>query len=209
MDMIIYFNGQPLYLCDEKTPEIEELLTHPDAIYMDELSKPAIKTLLHEVKKEEFHAGVICHKDFEALKKTFFKQFLNIEAAGGIVQNEKRDILFIRRLGKWDLPKGKLDEGEVPETAAAREIEEETGVNGLELKYKICNTYHVYEAFGKTYLKTTHWYYFETMGVHKLSAQEEENITEVKWFSTKDIKIPVADTWPAIKDVLSTFFDKP
>ncbi len=205
----IYFEGQPLYLCDEKNAEIEEVLKHPDAIYLDEISTPAIKTLIHEVKKEEFHAGVICHPNIEKLKKLFFKHFNGIEAAGGIVQNEQKEILFIKRLGKWDLPKGKIEKDEKPDTAAAREIEEETGINKLTLKYKIGETYHVYETFGKINLKTTHWFYFEKTGAQKGNPQTEENITEVKWFATKEIKTPVSNTYPSIKDILSVFFDKP
>ncbi|MEI6184694.1 MAG: NUDIX domain-containing protein, partial [Bacteroidota bacterium] len=41
-----------------------------------------------------------------------------IIAAGGIVTNPDNDILFIFRRGKWDLPKGKLDEGESIEQCA-------------------------------------------------------------------------------------------
>ncbi|HAO06115.1 MAG TPA: NUDIX hydrolase, partial [Chryseobacterium sp.] len=36
----------------------------------------------------------------------FQKLFRIIEAAGGIVNNPEGEILFIKRLGKWDLPKG-------------------------------------------------------------------------------------------------------
>ena len=39
----------------------------------------------------------------------------------------------MKRLGKWDLPKGKLDKGETIEECALREIEEETGAKGLSI----------------------------------------------------------------------------
>lgn len=209
MEITVYFEGQPLYLCDELSPKLKEILAHPDAIFIDELSTAAIKTLLHEVNKEEFHAGVILHHDFEALKKAFFKHFVAIEAAGGVVQNAKKEILFIYRLERWDLPKGKIEIDEKADEAAVREIEEETGVNKLVLKNLICETYHVYKAFGKTFVKTTHWFYFSTTYEGKSIAQTEENITAVKWWATKDIKIPVATIYPAIRDVLTVFFDKP
>jgi len=35
-----------------------------------------------------------------------------IIAAGGLVTNENNELLMIFRRGKWDLPKGKADEGE-------------------------------------------------------------------------------------------------
>ncbi len=114
----IYFGDKPVILCNEIDKELNEILHHPDAVFVDEVSPRAIKAMLHEIKKAEFHAGVIWHSDLEKLKETFFKNFKVIEAAGGIVQNEKKDILFIYRLGKWDLPKGKIEKGEKEEACA-------------------------------------------------------------------------------------------
>ena len=147
----IYFDDKPVYLCNEIDQEIQEILHHPEAIFIDEISSPAIKSLLHEIKKETFHAGVLIHSNLEELKKVFFKQFDTIEAAGGIVQNDQHQILFIFRLNKWDLPKGKVEKGENYEQAAIREVEEETGVSNLHLKNKISCTYHTYSAFGKIF----------------------------------------------------------
>jgi 8-oxo-dGTP pyrophosphatase MutT (NUDIX family) len=56
-----------------------------------------------------------------------------IEAAGGLVLNERGNLLMIFRRGKWDLPKGKRDAGESIETCAVREVEEETGLVGVQL----------------------------------------------------------------------------
>src|SRR6476661_1663707 len=112
MQIKIYFGDKPVYLCDELDEILTELIHHPDVVFIDELSSPAINSLLHEIKKEDFHAGIIIHKNFEKLKKDFFKHFTFIEAAGGIVQNDRKDLLFIFRRGKWDLPKGKMEKGE-------------------------------------------------------------------------------------------------
>lgn len=209
MHIKIYFGNKPVFLCDDINQELNEILHHPDAVFVDEISGPAIKSLLHEIKKPEFHAGVLWNKDLEQLKKVFFKHFLLIEAAGGIVQNNKKELLFIYRLGKWDLPKGKMEKGEKPDECALREVEEETGVTNLTLKKKIGETYHTYDEFGKHILKTTHWYYMTCSAAQKLVPQTEEDITETKWISTKDIKEPVANTYPSIKDILSKFFDEP
>lgn len=159
MHIKIYFGDKPVFLCDDINAELHEILHHPDAVFIDELSGSAIKSLLHEIKKEEFHAGVLWDKDLDKLKKVFFKHFTVIEAAGGIVQNSKKEILFIYRLDKWDLPKGKMEKSEKPHECAIREVEEETGVTRLSLKEKIGETYHTYDAFGKHFLKITHWYY--------------------------------------------------
>ncbi len=205
----IYFGKEPVILCDEIDKEINEILHHPDAMFIDEISPKAIKSMLHEIKKEEFHAGVIWHSDLGKLKETFFKNFKVIEAAGGIVQNEKKDILFINRLGKWDLPKGKIEKNEKQEDCAVREVTEETGVANLFLKKKIGETYHVYDEFGKHFLKISHWFHMTTPSKQELVPQTEEHITETKWVKTADIKEPMANTYPNIKNILSQFFDEP
>lgn len=205
----IYFGDKPVILCDEIDKEINEIVHHPDAVFIDEISQRAIKSMLHEIKKEEFHAGVIWHNDLEHLKDIFFKNFMVIEAAGGIVQNDKKEILFIKRLGKWDLPKGKIEKDEKQEDCAIREIMEETGVTDLFLKKKIGETYHVYDEFGKHFLKISHWFHMTCSSNQKLVPQTEENITEIKWIKTLHIKEPMANTYPSIKNILSTFFDEP
>jgi 8-oxo-dGTP pyrophosphatase MutT (NUDIX family) len=209
MQIKIYFNEKPVYLCDTLNAELKEIMHHPDAVFIDEFSTPAINSLLHEIKKEEFHAGIILHRDLEDLKKSFFKHFKLIEAAGGIVQNDKKEILFIFRRGKWDLPKGKMEKKETPEIAAQREVEEETGVKGLRLKKKIGETYHTYDEFGKHILKISHWFYFTCDSNQELTPQTEEDITETKWIKTKDIKEPMKNTFENIKDIMSRFFDAP
>ena len=207
MHIKIYFGDKPVYLCDEIDKELNEILHHPDAVFMDEISKAAIKSLLHEMMKEEFHAGVVWHPDLDKLKKVFSKHFEPIEAAGGIVQNDKKELLFILRLGKWDLPKGKVEKGEDAAACAIREVEEETGVTNLQLKKKAGETYHTYNAFGKHFLKTTHWYHMACSSKQTLVPQTEEDIAEIKWVKIKDIKGPLTNTYPSIKDILGVFFD--
>ena len=56
-----------------------------------------------------------------------------IIAAGGLVTNPHHEILWIFRRGFWDLPKGKLEEGETIQTCALREVQEETGIHKLQL----------------------------------------------------------------------------
>ena len=209
MHIKIYFGNKPVFLCDDLNEELKELLHHPDAVFIDEVTSPAIKSLLHEIKKEEFHAGVMQGQDLAKLKKQFFKHFTLIEAAGGIVQNTKKELLFIYRLGKWDLPKGKIETNESTDDCAIREVEEETGITNLTIKKKIGETYHTYDAFGKHFLKTTYWYYMVCPLGQKLVPQTEEDITDLKWVHTKNIAEPVANTYPSIKDILSRFFDEP
>ena len=203
----IYFNEKTVYLCDDLDTELKEILHHPDAIFMDEFSAPAIKSLLHEIDKPEFHAGVLLHTDLKELKKAFFKYFTEIETAGGIVQNEDNELLFIYRLDKWDLPKGKVEEGEDLESCAIREVEEETGVTNLTIKTKIGNTYHTYNAFGKHFIKTTHWYHIGCSYKQNLVPQTEENISDLKWITKNAIPELMKNTYPSIKDILNIFFN--
>ena len=78
---------------------------------------------------------------------TFLKkarqQFKYIEAAGGLVYNNEGACLFIYRRDKWDLPKGKIDVGELPIEAAKREVEEECGVVVREVNELLAETYPV------------------------------------------------------------------
>ena len=76
-----------------------------------------------------------------------------IIAAGGLVTNAQGEILWIFRRGFWDLPKGKLDEGETIQSCAIREVEEETGVGKLSITQKLQKTYHIFKRNGKYKLK--------------------------------------------------------
>ena len=209
MKLKIYFGDKPVYLCDDFDEELTELSHHPDVVLIEELSSPAINSLLHEIKKEDFHAAICRHENFEKLKKDFTKHFTFIRAAGGIVLNEKKEMLFIFRKGKWDLPKGKMDKKESAEACAKREITEETGVNTLTIKNKVGETYHCYNEFGKSIMKQSTWFYMTCKDKQTLKAQTEEDITEVKWVPTKDIRKPMENTYATIKDVLKIFFDTP
>ena len=73
--------------------------------------------------------------------KDFSDNYKVIEAAGGLVFNQKNEILMIFRNGKWDLPKGKLEAGESVESCAVREVEEECGVSDLKIIKKLKDTF--------------------------------------------------------------------
>lgn len=176
---------------------------HPDAVFIDEISPRAIKSLLHEIAKPEFHAGILFNADLEQLKKVFFKQFILVQTGGGVVQNEKKQILMIFRRGKWDLPKGKLDKGETLEQAALREVAEETGLKNVKPGKKITVTYHTYNEFGKHILKESHWYKMTADSSQKFIPQTQEDITEIRWVDQKDLGKYFKNTFSTIKEVLA------
>ncbi|OVE55902.1 NUDIX hydrolase [Chryseobacterium mucoviscidosis] len=139
----------------------------------------------------------------------FQKLFRIIEAAGGIVNNPEGEILFIKRLGKWDLPKGKMEKGESREESAVREIEEETGLSNVELVRFINTTYHIYiERNGDKVLKCTHWFEMNFDGEDTSKPQIEEGITEVAWKNTTQIEDEVfPSTFKNIKLIVKEFWN--
>ncbi|SDF03800.1 NUDIX hydrolase [Epilithonimonas hungarica] len=152
----------------------------------------------------------IYHSDIDKLWTDFKQFFKNIEAAGGIVLNPENKILFIHRLGKWDLPKGKIEIGESRELAAIREVEEECGISDLELKDFINPTYHVYtERDGQKVLKTTYWFEMSYNGNETPKPQIEEGINEVGWKTEEEIEnIILPSTFQNIKLILNNFKNK-
>lgn len=143
-------------------------------------------------------------QDLEQMWKEFRKSIIAIEAAGGIVKNEEQEILFIKRLGMWDLPKGKIEKGESTELAALREIEEETGISNLKIKAFITESYHIYiDRNHQNILKITHWFLMKHTGNEIAIPQLEEGITEVSWKNNDEIRNEVYNsTFKNIKMIL-------
>jgi 8-oxo-dGTP pyrophosphatase MutT (NUDIX family) len=146
-------------------------------------------------------------ENIDEIWSEFQKLFRIIEAAGGIVNNSAGEILFIKRLGKWDLPKGKMEKGESREESAVREIEEETGLTNVELVKFINTTYHIYvERNGDKILKCTHWFEMNFYGEDTSKPQIEEGITEVAWKNALQIEDEVfPSTFKNIKLIVEEF----
>jgi 8-oxo-dGTP pyrophosphatase MutT (NUDIX family) len=202
MHIKISFNDKPLFLTDSITAEIEPYVHHDDAIFIDEFSLGGIKSMIHEMRQEKVHAGIYLHSNVAELKKAFWKKFMLIKAAGGLVVNEANELLFIFRRGKWDLPKGKLDEGETLEACAVREIQEETGLQKVELNKHLVTTWHTYDESGHHILKETAWYLLSAPKDQALTPQTIEQITQIEWAKASSIEKYVSNTFPAIVDVL-------
>ena len=201
----IYFNDKPLFLCNEIDHIIQPYVHHDDAVFIDELNSHTVKTVIHEMELAKVHAGVFYHTDLEELKKAFFKKFSRIQAAGGLVQSEKGELLFIFRRGKWDLPKGKLDKGEKLETCALREVKEETGLTQLSLGPVLGVTYHTYHEGSKHILKESHWWTMSAKGNEKLRPETEEDITDIKWVKKTDLSKFIANSYALIADLLKQY----
>ena len=127
---------------------------------------------------------------------------VKIVAAGGLVTNDFNELLMIFRRGKWDLPKGKLDKGETLEQCAVREVEEETGLQKINLIGHLLITWHTYHEGTKFILKESHWYTMKTSHQQKLTPQTEEDIQEVIWVKDNDLPQYMKNAFPSVVDVL-------
>ncbi|MFA6260326.1 MAG: NUDIX domain-containing protein [Bacteroidia bacterium] len=160
--------------------------------------------LIRECEGMRSKGFVVLCDDEEYAFKDFYTHFVAIEAAGGMVFNDTGDVLLIKRLGKWDLPKGKIDGDETPPEAALREVKEECGIGILKLIKEIQVTYHTYKMHNHRFLKLTYWYLMSTSWKETLIPQKEEHITEAKWFNTKELNLEELDTYLSISDLLKT-----
>jgi 8-oxo-dGTP pyrophosphatase MutT (NUDIX family) len=201
----IYFGDKPLFLCDGVSSDIEPYLHHDDTILIEEFSSPAIKSMIYEMELPGIHAGIFQHHDLDALKKAFWKKFLVIKAGGGVVWNPDQELLFIHRRGKWDLPKGKLDDGETIDHCAKREVEEETGLQSVSITRPLLTTYHTYHESGKHILKETYWFEMAATGIQQLVPQTSEDIHAVDWLPREKWDQVLTNTFPSIKDVLELY----
>lgn len=143
--------------------------------------------------------------DVEDLWMRIQDRYEHIEAAGGMVQNTCGEVLFIYRLGKWDLPKGKLEVGEDVRECALREVEEECGVSGHHIVEDLPVTYHTYVQNGQPILKKTYWYLMKIEGRPELTPQTEEDIQATEWLKEKEWKKVDKNTYPSIKSLLETY----
>ncbi|MBB6680767.1 NUDIX domain-containing protein [Aequorivita sp. 609] len=163
------------------------------------LKQARFKKLVKKINNGELLYVNLYHKNAEKLERFLRKKIKVVEAAGGLVYNSKKEILFIRRNGKWDLPKGKIEKGESYREAAIREVEEETGVEGLEIRDFIMKTYHVFTRNNKYRLKITHWYEMYTDYDGPLTPQPEEGIKKAKWKNFEKSQDALKNSYENIK----------
>ena len=157
------------------------------------------KKLIKQILKGDLDYINLYHKNEEKLEKFLKKKLPVVKAAGGLVYNHKKEILFIYRNSKWDLPKGGVENNETIEEAAVREVEEETGVQHLKIKDFIAKTYHVFKRNGEFKLKITHWYEMHTDYDEDLTPQAEEGIKKAKWKNFEKSQKALRDSYENIK----------
>jgi len=153
-------------------------------------------------KGKRFDLVTLYFDEVEQLFADFASHFKIIEAAGGLVFNEKNDILLIFRRGVWDLPKGKIDSGESKEAAAVREVQEETGLQNLTLGDLRDTMYHTYREAKQRILKRTYWYKMHTTDA-KLTPQAEEDIERAEWWQLEKFLKSELPVYASIRELLA------
>ncbi len=167
------------------------------------IKKARMQEIIKEISANTEAKIHLYHKDEDRLLKKLCKKLPVVVAGGGKVFNHENKILFIYRNKKWDLPKGKVEKGEPIELCAIREVEEETGVTGLQITKFLQKTYHIFKRNGTYKLKITYWFEMTTDYTGPLVAQEEEDITKVKWKSRKKTKKALQNSYANIRLLFS------
>ena len=108
------------------------------------------------------------------------------ESAGGIVfrleRGKPRYLLIRDSYRNWGFPKGHLEPGEEPATAAIREVAEETGLRALLLRGLIDTIDWDFRFRGQAIHKVCHFFLMESRR-SRTSPQRAEGITACRWMS--------------------------
>ncbi|MBB1194407.1 NUDIX hydrolase [Flavobacterium sp. SOK18b] len=187
----VFVNDKPLFLTNHISKETDFQLFLLESIDIEQL---IVKIFQNKINK-----AYLYHPDETLIMKTLKAKIPVCKAGGGLVYNKKGEVLFIFRNGKWDLPKGGIEKGEDIEDTAMREVEEETGVNGLSISHKLQKTYHVFKRNGKYKLKVTHWFEMQSDFEGTPQGQLEEGIEKVAWMNADQIKEALKNSYENIK----------
>ncbi len=170
-----------------------------ERIYAAEELTTAVKTL---VDHSDVLSAHLWSPDIEGVWEEFRSMYKFIVAAGGAVTDEDGRLLVIKRLGKWDLPKGKVEPDEAIEAAAIREVQEECGLKELKIIAPMPSTWHTYERKGKMFLKRTDWYLMRGSSKEVLTPQMDEDIEEVRWMDSEEVAKMKEVTYPSLRAVV-------
>lgn len=194
----IYFEKRCIIIC----PPDEQALTDPNAIQLSLGDASEIHSLIGMFEQSEsLHRIYIPTSDTSGTYRKICNEFKEVNAGGGLVSNRRGDFLLINRNGLWDLPKGHQEEGEDIKITSLREVQEETGVNHLELGRLICITDHCYKRDGIWHLKHTWWFDMLYTDPVDLTPQKEEDITKAAWVAKSSLPPFLKKTYPSIQEV--------
>ncbi len=195
----VFFNDRAVYLSDDisRTGEMEKGVS-----YRFDNRRGLRNAVDNFSSRADIQSLHIFHDDLPMLMEEFKACFQLIDAGGGLVFNRKGAFLVIKRNGIWDLPKGKLEQGEDFEIAALREVQEETGLKKLVTVQPIVSTYHTYQIEGRQVLKRTQWFEMHYPGKKDPILESKEGITKYRWTNQGQTDFIMKNTFGSIVDVL-------
>ncbi|WP_298739037.1 NUDIX hydrolase [uncultured Chitinophaga sp.] len=194
----IYLNERPLILC----PRQRDIpASYKDAPVCPNPDAAAITQTLQALENGEIASAVFVQADTTRLLEAIKGHFSVLVAAGGLITNPAGEILLMFRRNRWDLPKGKQDEGESLEECAVREVREETGLQQITLGNKITETFHFYPMKDKKILKHTYWYRMQFTGTELTVPQIEEDIMDIQWIKPENLGKYLKFSYKNIEDV--------
>ncbi|MCU0395913.1 MAG: NUDIX domain-containing protein [Chitinophagaceae bacterium] len=198
----VYFGNKPFYITDHLDPTLYALSSRGGTILINQPTVSCLPRCIHDLEHTEARAAIVLTHHTGYFWNEFCNHFQYIMAAGGLVVNPAGAFLFIFRRGAWDLPKGKLDEGEDIRTCALREITEETGLQDIQITGELGSTWHTYHERGAFVLKETQWFRMAHGGGEALVPQAEEDITDIRWISQSELDQVMRNTFPSIEEVI-------
>jgi ADP-ribose pyrophosphatase YjhB (NUDIX family) len=187
----VFVNDCLIILTDNKN-----ISTNLNKVFFEDIN---IIELVEELFQKKHEGMCLLCSDLNESWNNFQSYFKVQKAAGGKVLNSAKKILFIDRFDKWDLPKGKLENGERVEQCAIREVEEECGITNLQIEKQLQTTYHIFKHKEKTILKVTYWFLMTTTYLGKLTPQMEEGIVNVVFKNDIETKEALKNSYENIK----------
>ena len=188
----VFFNRKPIFLI---TKIIKQDINNP----MLHLRYSSSENIIKALKSKKVKSLFLYHSNQEKLWRNLLKKFPIVQAAGGLVINSRSEYLFIFRNNKWDLPKGGIEKKENIKDAALREVNEETGVEDIEIIKPLPMTYHFFKRNGVFKLKKTFWYLMKTEFDGKFKPQLLEGITKVEWKLKEELNEIFKNSYENIK----------
>ena len=165
-------------------------------------SQMKVEEFILFIEKFDFRDFFVQSKNIEAEWNAFCSLFHRIVSCGGLVFNSQKEVLFIKRAGRWELPKGHREAGESLEETAEREVKEECGAINLEVKSFLMETFHCYLFRNVWCLKQNYWFEMEAGENYSLKPQTEEGITDVAFFNQEGLVDIAAKTFQNVLAVL-------
>ena len=196
MEYTIYFGDAKVVIASSKPADCDVWLGVDDYLSVSRAK------IIKKVETDKF--VTILSPSPEQTFKAIAEQFHMVYAAGGVVRNDRGELLMILLRGRWDLPKGHIEAGEESSVAALREVKEETGVDAEIVGCEpLKSTLHAYDTYGRWELKRTDWWQMRASS-EALCAQTEEGIVGVEWCTGEVLSERINRSYLTIKEVVAT-----